>query len=416
MVSSARETALAVLERCRRNQAFSDVLLDSAMRTSGLDSKDRALCTRLCYGVIQNRILCDYYIDHYLGKGKKLEPKLRDILRLSAYQLIFMDKIPARAAVSEGVSLCEKHGLARAKGLANAILRRLAENRPALPELPSDDPVQYLSILYSTPEDLVSKLIGGFGAEFTGAFLASSNASLPLTAQVNTLKITPEALIARFSARGISVSPSVFSPDCLALSGAGDLNALPEHTSGLFYVQDAAARLSVMASGAGPGDRVLDACAAPGGKSFAAAIRMENTGSVLACDSHENKLGRVRAGAERLGISIIDTAVMDASVPPETLTGAFDLVLADVPCSGLGVIRKKPDIRYKALADIARLPEVQLAILNGLSACVKPGGVLLYSTCTILPEENGGVADRFLAAHPGFEPEGFTLPEPFGRI
>lgn len=416
MAKSAREAALLVLERCRRQQAFSDALLGSVMQAAGLDERDRALCARLCYGVLQNQALCDFYIDHYAAKAQKLEPKLRDILRLSVYQILFMDKIPVHAAVSEGVTLCAKNGLDRAKGLANAVLRRIAENRERLPEIPKDDLTAYLSIKYSTPAPLVERLLVDFDADFAEGFLRANNAPAPLTAQLNSLKTTAETLRVSLAGKGVTAEPDTLLGDSLVLFDAGDIGALPQHREGLFYVQDTAARLAVLAAAPKPGDAVLDACAAPGGKSFAAALAMQNRGSILSCDIHENKLGRIREGAERLEISIIRAAVMDAARPDERLYEAFDLVLADVPCSGLGVIRKKPDIRYKDVAALAGLPEAQLAILNGLAPCVKPGGVLLYSTCTVLRAENEAVADAFLASHPDFAPEGFELPAPLGPV
>jgi 16S rRNA (cytosine967-C5)-methyltransferase len=416
MAKSAREAALLVLERCRRQQAFSDALLSSVMQAAGLDERDRALCARLCYGVLQNQALCDFYINHYAAKAQKLEPKLRDILRLSVYQILFMDKIPVHATVSEGVALCAKSNLDRAKGLANAVLRRIAENRERLPEIPKDDLTTYLSIKYSTPAALVERLLKDFDPDFTEDFLCANNASAPLTVQVNSLKTTVETLRTFLMEKGVAAEQDTLLDNALVLFGAGDLGALPEHRDGLFYVQDTAARLAVLAAAPKAGDKLLDACAAPGGKSFAAALAMCNRGSILSCDLHENKLGRIRGGAERLGISIIDTAAMDAAQPDRSLYEAFDLVLADVPCSGLGVIRKKPDIRYKDVSALAGLPEAQLAILNGLAPCVKPGGALLYSTCTVLRAENEDVADAFLAAHPDFAPEGFTLPAPLGRI
>ena len=415
MAKSAREAALTVLERCRRDQAFSDALIGSVISTFGLDSKDSALCTRLCYGVLQNMLLCDFYIDEYASKAQKLEPKVRDIMRLSVYQILFMDRIPSHAAVSEGVELCKKLGFERASGLVNAVLRRIAENKDSLPAIPDKDVNHKLSIKYSTPVPLVKRLTDEFGIDFAEDFLKANNEAAPMTIQVNTLKTTAQALISSLESKGVETKQHEALQDCLEISGTGDIAALEEYKNGLFYVQDAAARLAVLASGVKLGDTVLDACSAPGGKSFAAAIMMQNTGKILSCDIHKNKLTRVSDGAKRLGINIISTGVMDAAKPDEAIGETFDLVIADVPCSGLGVIRKKPDIRYKDLKEIEKLPETQLAILEGLSKCVKPDGTLLYSTCTVLNAENSGVIDRFLKEHKDFSAEGFDLPEPIGR-
>ncbi len=416
MAKSAREAALTVLERCRRDQAFSDALLGSVIMAAGLNSKDSAFCTRLCYGVLQNMLLCDFYIDKYAAKAHNIEPKVRDILRLSVYQILFLDKIPSHAAVSEGVELCKKCGFARASGFVNAVLRRIAEHKECLPAIPDRDKNEYLSIKYSTPLELVKLMTAEFDSDFAEELLRANNEAVPLTIQVNTLKITVRELRESLESKGIEAKPNGLLQDCLDIFGAGDVAALDEYKNGMFYVQDAAARLAVLASGPKPGDTVLDACSAPGGKSFAAALIMQNCGKILSCDIHENKLGRIRDGAGRLGIDIIKTGKMDASRPEESLREAFDLVIADVPCSGLGVIRKKPDIRYKDIREIEKLPETQLNILEGLSGCVKPGGALLYSTCTVLDRENGGVVDRFLSKHSEFSAESFLLPKPIGKV
>jgi len=218
---------------------------------------------------------------------------------------------------------------------------------------------------------------------------------------VNTLKTSVDALMMQLTEQGIGAEPHPWCPECLVIRGSGSLEQLDAFREGLFYVQDPAARMAAMAADLKPGMRVLDCCSAPGGKSFASAIAMENRGEIISCDLHEKKLGRIRENAERLGFSIIHTQAMDGSQPYEEFRKSFDLVIADVPCSGLGVIRKKPEIRYKPQADIQRLPEVQLRILRGLSSCVKAGGILLYSTCTILREENEAVVEAFLQeGHP----------------
>lgn len=413
MSGNARKTALKALERVRKTGAFSDSMLAELLKTGELDSRDKALSSRLCYGVLQNSALLDFYIDHLSG-GKKLEPKLRDILRLSMYQLLFMDRIPAHAAVSEGVELCRSSGLSRACGLVNALLRRAAvpEN---LPELPETEDAAFLSLKFSVPEKLAQLFIDEFGFDFALDYLRASNEIPMVTLAVNTLRTGREELSRALENEGISTEPHPYLDDCLLCAGLGDVTALDCYRSGLFYIQDAAAHMAVLAAAPVAGWAVLDACSAPGGKSFSAAALMENRGEIFSRDIHEKKLAKIRDGAERLGIDIINTAVMDASAPDEALTGRFDLVIADVPCSGLGVLRKKPDIRYKDLEAIKGLPKVQLGILEGLCSCVKAGGTLLYSTCTVLSAENEKVISAFLEKHPEFTPEAFELPCPEGR-
>ena len=414
MAGDARSAALAVLERCRRTGAWSETVLNAEISRQSLSQRDAALAARLCYGVLQNTALCDYCIDlHSNIKTSRLEPKVLDILRLSVYQLLFLDKIPPSAAVNAGVELCKKLGYARAAGLVNAVLRRVAAQAGDPPPIPGAGTADYLAIRYSHPLWLVKELMDRLGYAEAEQFLAADNAPAPLTAQVNLLRTDCASLLTELGEKAV---PHPWLPDCLLLEQAGNLTELPAFQAGKFYVQDAAARLSVMAAAPTPGMQVLDACAAPGGKSFSAAIMMENRGRILSCDLHEKKLTRLKAGAAQLGISIIDCRAMDARTPDPLLTARFDLIVADAPCSGLGVIRKKPEIRQKDPDELTGLPEIQSSILDGLSDCVAPGGVLLYSTCTIRQAENEDVVSRFVAEHRNFVPEGFTLPGPVGAV
>ena len=406
---TARQAALAALQRCRRDRAWSSQVIDGIIREQLSDGREAALAARLCLGVLQNSALLDYYIDAFCTvRGAKLEPKLRDILRLGAYQLLFLDKIPVSAAVNESVSLSRSSGFERASGLVNAVLRRLAEQKDDLPELPGAETAEYLSVRYSHPRWLAERLIGQYGYAFTEGFFAANNSPADTALQINTLKSDRQKVAELFQGHGISFETPDWPSNCILTRG-GRVSELPGFEQGLFYVQDRAARAAVEIAGPRPGMRVLDACSAPGGKSFAAAVSMENKGKIFACDIHEKKLSLVRGGAQRLGIDIIETGVRDARAPAESLRSSFDLVIADVPCSGLGVIRKKPEIRYKREEELSSLPEIQSAILENLAGFVKPGGVLLYSTCTILREENEAVVCRFLDAHDGFAPEDFSV-------
>lgn len=407
MEMSARTAALLALARCRRDGAWSDAVLDGIIRNAGLDSRDAALASRLCYGVQQNMFLCDYYINAYSSvRTSRMEPKVLDILRMSVYSMLFLDRVPDRAAVNEAVEICKNGGNKRAAGLVNAVLRRVSENRDNLPAIPGEGTAEYLSIRYSHPQWLVKAYLGRIGYAETERLLIANNETPRICAQVNTLKTTADTLCSA------DAQMHPWMPDCVFLPEGA--NGLEPVKSGFAYVQDPAARLAVLAAAPQPGMAVLDACAAPGGKSFAAAILMRDDGSILSCDLHEKKLGRIRSGAERLGLHIIETMALDAR-NAASLGRQFDVVIADVPCSGLGVIRKKPDIRYKNADELVGLPEIQRNILRGLSACVKPGGVLLYSTCTLLEAENEGVCSQFLAENTAFTAEAFSLPEPIGR-
>lgn len=403
MAMTARDAALKALVACRKSGAWSDGALKELL--CGMDRRDAALASRLCYGVLQNRMLLDFWIGSF-AKGK-LQPIVQDILRLAVYQLRFLDKIPASAAVNEAVSQTKKLANVPASRLVNAVLRAILRQE-TLP-MPQD-----MAMRYSHPQALTDLLIGQFGEEKTERLFKSHNEAPKTVLQINPLRAELRQVSAALEESGVSTQLHPWLSDCLLVSATGNLEELQAYRDGWFYVQDAAAKLAVQAAGLMPGMRVLDCCAAPGGKSFAAAIAMENRGELISCDIHEHKLKLIENGAARLGISILTTRLHDASRPAEEWKQSMDAVLADVPCSGLGVIRKKPDIRYKDLAQTERLPQLQSAILAQQADYVRPGGVLLYSTCTILRRENEEVAERFLQTHPEFEPECVHFPEKSG--
>ena len=408
-MADARKAALTALERCRRAGAWSDAVLGSVMDTAGLQGADRGLCTVLCYGVIQNRSLLDYVIgQHSRLPLRKTEPKVLDILRISAFQLLMLDKIPASAAVNEAVRLAKTQGYSRASGYVNAVLRKVAECR-TIPEIPGEA-VQRLSIRYSHPEWLTGELLSRLGEAETEALLRQNNAPCPVTIQTNSLKTTTQALKESLCSDGVETVSHPDIPDCLLSEAPGDLTRTEAYREGLFYVQDAAARFAVLASAPKAGERILDLCAAPGGKSFAAAVCAQGRAEIVACDIHENKLRRIRDGAERLGFDCIRTHCGDARANRPEWNGGFDLVIADVPCSGLGVIRKKPDIRWKDPAEFANLPGIQAAILENAARYVRPGGRLLYATCTVRSAENEDIVNAFYRTHADFAPLAFSSP------
>lgn len=415
-VASARETALRVLVSCRTHGAWADAALKAQLSRDGLSGPEAALCSRIVYGVMQNRILLDFYIGAYCSqKPDHLQPPLLEILRIGAYQILFLEKVPDSAAVNTSVELTKLAKRGQASGLVNAVLRKISQNKNALPTIPDRDTAQFLSIRYSHPKWLVKRLLALLSREEAEAFLAADNGVAPLTVQVNPLRTTVEALTAELAEAGVAARPHPWVPGCLGLSGSGDLTRLPAFQAGKFLVQDPAARLVSLIAEVRPGQKLLDVCAAPGGKSFSAAFAMEDQGTILACDLHENKLKRIQEGAARLGLGCIETAATDGRRQTPDWVETFDIVLVDAPCSGLGIIRKKPDTRYKKADDLFTLPVVQAAILDNAAAYVRPGGILVYSTCTILPEENEQITDAFLAEHPDFSRESFTLPQPVGE-
>jgi len=303
----------------------------------------------------------------------------------------------------------------RAIGMVNGILRSLERSRDNLPTIPKEDIASYLSTLYSHPDWIVKEFLLTLGEGETAELLAANNRQPETTVMVNTTRTTAAALTQELEDAGVQVTSHPWLEDCLYLSRTGDLERLEAFRNGLFYVQDPASRLAILASGVKPGMRVLDCCAAPGGKSFAAAIAMENEGEVISCDLHPHKKRLIQAGADRLGLSIVTPMTADGKQFREQWENAFDVVIVDAPCSGLGVIRKKPDIRYKDPEPLAELPAIQSAILANASRYVRPGGVLLYSTCTLLQRENEQVVQAFLNKNNTYKVESFTLPEPVGE-
>lgn len=408
-MNGARRAALIALQKWRKSAAWSDAALDSAIRKFQLDTRDAALCSRICYGTLQNLALLDHVITQCCDRpAENLEPQVLDILRISAYQILLMDRIPAHAAVSEAVELCKQTGSRRASGLVNAVLRRISGLNGTLPNLPEAGTPEFLSVRYSHPLWLCSAWIDTYGYAFTEQALKANNAPAPACLQCNQLRVDASRLFADLRDAGFPVEMHAQLPDAVVCTG-GDLASSQPYREGWFYVQDPAAKCAVLIADPKPGMRVLDACAAPGGKSFAAAIQMKDQGEIISCDIHKNKLKRIADGAERMGFRSITTMEMDAKAPDFDAV-SFDVVLADVPCSGLGVIRKKPEIRYKNPQTLAALPEIQRDILNGLAPLVKPGGVLLYSTCTVLQEENEDVVRSFLDSHSDYSLEEISLP------
>ena len=409
----ARETALNALIACRKEGAWSNGVLKDYIVRDRLDSRDAALATRLCYGVLQNRLKLDFYLQQLLtGKLRDLHPAVRDILHLGLYQIYEMDKIPDSAAVNESVDLTKKYCRKQrsAGGLVNAVLRKAVQTRGTLKE-----PKSYVE-KYSHPQVLVDLLKGYVGKERLEAMLIANNAAPQTVVQVNTLKISAADLAERLAGEGITTQPHGWMADCLTLGNTGNLEHLDTFREGLFYVQDPAAKLSVLCAQLPKEDiRVLDCCAAPGGKSFAAAIAMDGRGSITSCDVHAHKAGLIANGAARLGLSNITARQQDATAPVPEWVDAMDTVIADVPCSGYGIIRKKPDIRYKDPASMKELPGLQLQILKNQANYVKKGGTLLYSTCTLVRAENEGVVEAFLKDNTEFYLEPLALPAVFPK-
>ncbi len=409
----ARETALNALMACRKDGAWSNSILKDYIKRDRLDSRDAALATRLCYGVTQNRSKLDFYLQQLLtGKRKDLHPVVRDILHLGLYQIYELDKIPDSAAVNESVALTKKYNRnPKAASLVNGVLRNAVRTKGTLKE-----PVSYAD-KYSHPDDLISLLKANVPKGKLEPMLMANNAAPQTVVQVNTLRTTAAALVQRLEKEGVTAEPHSWMENALVLSGTGNLEQLPSFREGLYYVQDPAAKLCALCAGL-QGDRdirLLDCCAAPGGKSFACAIAMGGGGEITSCDVHEHKVPLIESGAARLGLTNIRAMQRDATAFNPDWEEKMDAVIADVPCSGLGIIRKKPDIRYKDLKETEALPELQLQILCNQARYVKKGGTLMYATCTILRRENEDVVAKFLESNPDFVLEPLDLPAVFPK-
>lgn len=413
-IRDAREVALLVLQATEKQGGWSDAILKKMVQS--LDTRDTALATRLSFGVLQQQGLLDFYLSSFSHIPlNKLERLVLLNLRLGLYQILFMDKIPDNASVDAAVNLTKKHCKnQKASGMVNGILRNILRKKDELPPIPTENNIEYLSILYSHPKWLVELLEGE--VEELPLLLEANNQHPPMTAMVNTVITSVTEVIASLESQNVQVALHPWLEDCLILSRTGNLENLTAFQKGYLYIQDEASRLAVEASGVLPNQRVLDTCAAPGGKSMALGIKMANQGELISCDLHPHKKKLIQANATRLQLDCIKAETMNAKEWNSQWEGYFDLVFVDAPCSGLGVIAKKPDIRYKKPDALGELPLIQRDILDNVCKYVSKGGTLLYSTCTILKRENQDIVHEFCQTHPEFQLESFTLPEPIGEI
>lgn len=414
-MANVRNIAYHVLYRVLYEDAYSAIAVNNAVREHQLSGVDVSFLSALVYGVLERKLTLEYIIRQYSGiRIKKIEKKTLIVLYLGVYQLIYMDKVPDSAAVNESVKLCKQLRLFKSSGFVNAILRNLvrAEKKYTLPDV--GDRRKYLSVTYSCPEVIVGELLDTYGEELTERILAGIIGRPPITVRVNTIKTDKDTLKKELIAQGIDVSDIYYLENSLKLGNTGSLDKIPQFRQGHFFVEDAASQLCAEELGACPGERVADVCAAPGGKSFYSAIRMENRGEVFSYDIHDHKIELMDHMAHRLGIDIVRTAIRDAASADDL--PSCDRILCDVPCSGWGILRRKPEIRYKTDTNIDNLPKLQYSILCMSAAQLPKYGTLVYSTCTLRKSENHAIIERFLAEHPDFVGEPIDLPEGVERL
>ncbi|MBQ4111862.1 MAG: 16S rRNA (cytosine(967)-C(5))-methyltransferase RsmB [Clostridia bacterium] len=434
-LQSPRALALSTLLAVEKGK-YGNIAVDTVLKRTDMSEADRHLYTALVYGVIERRITLEFLLSKLSSRPiAELDGTVRTALCMGLYQLIYLDRVPDHAALDETVSLVPR----KVSGFVNAVLRSYLRLEASLPHLPdggkaprekalttpeawisrfpelAEGAYTAVSVCYGVPVSLCEIFAEALGYDRAVSALAGFCEKPPMTVRVNTVKTSPEALAAELTAAGMTVHPAHYASTALRVP-EGAITATETFQRGDFFIQDEASQLCVAALDAHPHHVVVDTCACPGSKSFGIALTMENKGKVYAFDLHKSKLSLIESGAQRLGLSMVAASERDARKPDPDLLGKCDRVLCDVPCSGLGVIAKKPEIRHKDLTESTRLPTIQAAILEASAGYLKSGGVLVYSTCTILPAENGDVVAAFLAAHPDFEPYDFTFPAKDGSV
>ncbi len=402
-MDKVRETAMKVLLAVHENGAYANIALAEALRKARLNEMDRRFATELVYGAVKAGGTLDWIVRRYTNRPlRKMTPYVRSILRLGIFQLFFLDRVPPSAVCNESTELAKKYGHAGTGKFVNAVLRAAARD-PGKARVSEDDESAYLAIQFQHPKWLVSRWLKMFGREETEQLCVFDNAAAVLSLRTNLLRITRDELVERLRMEGAKVVLSKWAPEGILCPTHASLNDSASLREGLFQVQDESSMQVAHVLDPQPGEFVIDMCSAPGGKTTHLAERMKNQGRILALDIYDTKLARVEENAKRLGISIIETKRLDARGAGDAYPQKADRVLADVPCSGFGVLRRRPDARWrKTEEEIMKLPMLQSEILESAARAVKPGGVLVYSTCTIEPAENEEVVRSFLRSHAEF--------------
>lgn len=419
LYQGVRGEAVKILSRLDRSDSYLDRLVDRSLRSGELDQRDARLLMEITHGVVRHREQLDWVLTgFYHGEFPKCIPPIKNALRVALYQILFLDRIPHSAAVNESVDLVKRLKGNRSAGIVNGVLRNIIRKIDAI-TWPQRDavPVHYLSVMGSHPQWMVRRWIERFGAEETETLLQANNARPPVTINVGHPDLTLEDVRGQFAERGARYERSPLLPEYVRVRRLSDIASLPMIAEGKAFVQDDAAGLAARLSGARPGSEVIDLCAAPGGKSLAMAGMMKGEGRIRAFDRFERKVEALRETVDRAGRGeMIEVAVGDAR---SLQTEPADIVLLDAPCTGLGVLRRKPEIRWKReMREIAELVELQRELITAAAGLVRPGGSLVYTTCSTEPEENEELVAWFLERHPEFtlQPAGAFLPDSAVRL
>jgi 16S rRNA (cytosine967-C5)-methyltransferase len=404
MALSARELALNILIDIYENQAFSNIAIKRHLKDK-LNSQEENLVREIVYGVLENEIYIDYIISKASSiRLKKIHSIMLIILRMGIYQLVFMDKIPPSAAVNESVKLAKRHGHKGSIGFVNGVLRSVSRDKDKFMQIDVKDKVDYISIKYSHPRWIVERWVKEFGEEFTEKLCIENNNKPELNIRVNTLKTTKEDLIKKLQEQGMIIRQSRYSNDSLIIENPTRITETKEFLLGCFIIQDESSTLVGQIMNPKPKSVVVDVCSAPGGKATHLGQIMNNEGRILSRDIYDHKLKLIEENASRLGINIIETSEGDATKKDESLVNIADYCLVDAPCSGFGLIRRKPEIKWnRKESDIDELVNIQYNILNNVKNYLKVGGVLIYSTCTIENDENINLINKFLEENENFK-------------
>ena len=403
MTNKPREIALMVLLEINAQKAYSNIKLNESL-SRDMDTRDENLVREIVYGIIENRIYLDYIISNASKiKLKKIHSIILEILRIGIYQILYMDRIPNSAAVNESVKLAKKYGHKGTIGYVNGVLRAISRDPDKYTYIDDSNKIDYISIKYSHPKWMVARWIGEYGFEFTEALCKANNETPSLNIRVNTLKTSKNDLISSLHNKGINLKEALYARDCLIVDQAQNITDLDEFRDGLFTIQDESSMLVAQIMNPQKGSNVLDVCSAPGGKSTHMAQIMDNKGLIISRDIYEHKIHLIDENARRLGIDIIKAENMDALEKDENLIGKMDYILLDAPCSGLGLIRRKPEIKWnRSEDDIATLSKLQYDIIMNVKDYLRVGGVLVYSTCTIEKDENINLIKRFIEENPNY--------------
>ncbi len=402
---SAREIAFNIVQRVHQTGSYAHILLNRELKRSKLERRDKALLTELVYGSLRAEGTLDWVLSQFTTKPiEELPPSIRDILRLAIYQLLYMNKIPVHAACNESVKLSKKISGKTFAGLVNALCRRVAKEKDQLlwPKW-EEDPIGFIVLTTYHPRWIVEMWVDELGLEATNQLCQANNRRFPLALRANTLKTTVTELRSRLEQRGMETTPSTLIPEALLANRIGDISELPEFQNGLFQIQDESSMLASYVVDPQSGESVLDLCAAPGGKTTHLAALMKNKGRIIAVDLHAHRLKLIEENCRRLGVEIVQLKKGNATRLKDYMDETVDRILIDAPCSGLGTLGRRPDSRWrKTPQTIKQLVTLQQRLLESASGFLKPGGILVYATCTISRQENQDVANNFIMKHKDF--------------